>query len=61
MTIRSRRHLSGTLAWASTLAALVLASSLLTEALRETPNHVLVTLAILAFTAAACGVVLNWR
>ena len=61
MTIRSRRHLSGTLAWASTLAALVLASSLLTEALRETPNHVLVALAILAFTAAACGVVLNWR
>jgi diguanylate cyclase (GGDEF)-like protein len=44
-----------------TLAALVLAASLLTEVLRETPDHVLLALAILTCTAAACGVVLNWR
>ncbi|HLG08802.1 MAG TPA: bifunctional diguanylate cyclase/phosphodiesterase [Gaiellaceae bacterium] len=61
MTIRSRRHLTSTFAWALSLAALVLVSSLLTAVLRETPNYVLAILVIFAFVAAASGVLLNWR
>lgn len=61
MTIRSRRHLTSTFAWALSLAALVLVSSLLTAVLRETPDYVLAILVIFAFVAAASGVLLNWR
>ncbi len=61
MTIQSRRHLGSTFAWALTLAALVLVSSLLTEALHDTPSYVVATLVILAYAAAGCGVWLNWR
>ncbi len=61
MTIRSRRHLSGTFAWALSLAALVFVSGIVTAAIRETPGLVVGVLAIFAFVAAACGVVLNWR
>ncbi len=61
MTIRSRRHLTSTFAWALSLAALVLVSSLLTAVLRETPDYVVATLVVFAFAAAACGVLLNWR
>jgi diguanylate cyclase (GGDEF)-like protein len=61
VAIRRKRHLRSTLAWGITLAALVLAASVLTQALRETPSYVAVALASLAITAAAAGVVLNWR
>ena len=61
MTIRSRRHLSGTIAWALSLAALVFVSGVVTGLLRETPSRLLAALAICAFIAATCGVVLNWR
>ena len=61
VTIRSRRHLGGTFAWALSLAALVVVSSLLTAVLRETPDYVMATLVVFAFLAAASGVLLNWR
>ncbi len=61
MTIRSRRHLSSTFAWALSLAALVLVSSLLTAVLHETPDYVVASLVVFMFAAAACGVVLSWR
>ena len=61
MTIRSRRHLSSTFAWAVSLAALVLVSSLLTAVWHETPDYVAGTIVIFAFVAAACGVLLNLR
>jgi diguanylate cyclase (GGDEF)-like protein len=61
VTIRSRRHLGTTFAWALSLAALVLVSSLLTAVLRETRDYLVAALVIFAFSAAACGVLLNWR
>ena len=51
--------MGGTFAWALSLAALVLVSSLLTAVLRETPDYVIATLVIFAFLAAASGVLLN--
>jgi diguanylate cyclase (GGDEF)-like protein len=39
----------------------VLVSSVLTAALRETPDYVVATLLIFSFVAAACGVLLSWR
>lgn len=61
MTIRSRRHLSGTFAWALSLAALIFVAGLLAGFYRETPDKALATLAITAFVAGAFGVFLNWR
>ena len=61
MTIRSKRHLSGTFAWALSLAALIFVAGLLAGFLRDTPDRALVTLAVIAFVAGAVGVVLNWR
>lgn len=61
MTIRSRRHLSDTFAWAFGLATLVFVSGLVAAAIHETPDRVVAALAIFALVAAACGVVLNWR
>lgn len=61
MTIRSRRHLSSTFAWAFSLAALVLATSLLTAVLRERTDYIAAVLVVFSFLAAATGVVLNWR
>jgi diguanylate cyclase (GGDEF)-like protein len=61
VTIRSRRHLSGTFAWALSLAAIVLVSSLVTAALHETPDYVIAALIVFAFLAAASGVLLNLR
>ena len=61
MTIRSRRHLSGTLAWAASLAALVVASGIVTALLRENPSNVVVALGVIAFLAGGCGVILNWQ
>lgn len=61
MTIRSRRHLSGTLAWAASLVALVVASGLVTALFRDSPRNVVAALGIIAFVAGACGVILNWQ
>jgi diguanylate cyclase (GGDEF)-like protein len=61
VTIRSKRHLSGTFAWALSLAALVFVTGLLAGLLRDTPDRALVTLAVIAFVAGTVGVVLNWR
>jgi diguanylate cyclase (GGDEF)-like protein len=61
VTIRSKRHLSGTFAWALTLAALTLVAGLLASVFQDTPDRVLVMLAVTAFVAGASGVFLNWR
>jgi diguanylate cyclase (GGDEF)-like protein len=61
VTIRSKRHLSGTFAWALSLAALIFVSGLLAGLFRDTPDRALVTLAVTAFVAGALGIVLNWR
>jgi diguanylate cyclase (GGDEF)-like protein len=58
---RSRRQLRDALAWGLALAALVLSASLLTEAQRSDPHTVSIALVLIAFAAAASGVVLNWR
>ncbi len=50
-----------TFVWALCLAALVLASSLLTAVLRETPDYVVAGLVVFSFAAAGAGVLLNWR
>ena len=39
----------------------MLVSSLLTAVLREKPDYVIASLVVVAFLAAACGVLLNWR
>ncbi len=59
VTIRDRRHLSGTLAWALGLAALVFVAGAAAVALRGDPNLVLGALAAVASVAAACGIVLD--
>jgi diguanylate cyclase (GGDEF)-like protein len=61
VTIRSRRHLSGTFVWALSLAALVLAAGVVATLFRETPNRFLGALGVMALVAGACGVVLNFR
>jgi GGDEF domain-containing protein len=61
VTIRSKRHLSGTFAWALSLAALIFVAGLVATFLQETPDRALATLAAIAFVAGASGVVLNWR
>ncbi|MGH3065508.1 MAG: putative bifunctional diguanylate cyclase/phosphodiesterase [Gaiellaceae bacterium] len=61
MTIRSRRHLSSTFAWALSLAALVLASSLLTGAFHGRADYITAVLVVFSFLAAATGVLLNGR
>jgi diguanylate cyclase (GGDEF)-like protein len=61
VTIRSRRHLSGTFAWAISLAALVVASGVATALLRESPSYVAIALGVISFLAGGCGVVLNWK
>jgi len=61
VTIRSRRHLSSTFAWALSLATLVLVSGFLTAALHGRTDYIVAALVVLAFLAAATGVLLNWR
>ncbi len=61
MTVRARRQLRSTFAWALCLAALVLLASLFTAAFREKPDTVAAALVLCAFVAAASGVFLNWR
>jgi len=58
---RSRWHLRTAFGWGLSLAVLVLASSVLTEAFRGAPGFLGLTVVIVAFTAAAAGVFLNWR
>ena len=59
--IRDRRHLSGTLAWALSLAALVFIAGAAAVVLRTDPSLVLVALAVPALAAGACGVALDRR
>jgi diguanylate cyclase len=61
VTIRAKRHLSGTFAWALSLAALIFLAGLVAGLLRETPDRAIGTLAIIAFIAGGVGVILNWR
>ncbi|MGH3077472.1 MAG: putative bifunctional diguanylate cyclase/phosphodiesterase [Gaiellaceae bacterium] len=61
MTIRSKRHLSGTFAWALSLAALIFVAGLVAAFLQDTPDHAVAALAVIAFVAGSSGVVLNWR
>ena len=61
MKTRSGWNLRITFAWSLALAVLVLVSSVLTEAFRETPAFLGVTVVLIAFVAAASGVFLNWR
>ncbi len=61
VTIRTRRHLSGTFAWALSLAVLVFAAGLVVAAFRDEPDRIATGLAGIAFLAATCGVFLNWR
>ncbi|HSI98377.1 MAG TPA: EAL domain-containing protein [Gaiellaceae bacterium] len=61
MTIRTRRHLSGTFAWGISLATLVVAASIVTLVFSQEPDRALVILACMAVVASAAGVFLNWR
>ena len=61
MTNRDKRYLSGTIAWALSLAALVFISGAASVSLSGEPGRVLVALAVLAMVAGACGVALNRR
>jgi diguanylate cyclase len=59
--IRDRRHLSGTLAWALSLAALVFAAGALAVVLRAEPPRVLGALVAVALVAATAVVCLERR
>lgn len=59
--MRSRRHLSGTFAWALSLAALVFAAAMVATLFRENPNRFLSAVGVMALVAGSCGVVLNFR
>ena len=61
MKIRDRRHLSGTLAWALSLAALVFSAGAIAVALRGEPPRVLGALVALAVVGATAVVRLEWR
>jgi diguanylate cyclase (GGDEF)-like protein len=61
VTIRSRRHLSGTFAWALFLAVLVFGAGMIVAVFRHSPAQIAYALAGLAFLAATSGVFLNWR
>lgn len=61
MTIRDRRHLSGTLAWALSLATLVFVAGAAAVALREEPGRVVGALMLVGIVSAACGVALDRR
>jgi diguanylate cyclase (GGDEF)-like protein len=53
--------LSGTFAWALSLAALIFLAGLVSGGFRDTPDRALATLSVIAFVAGALGVFLNWR
>jgi diguanylate cyclase (GGDEF)-like protein len=61
VTIRDRRHLSGTLAWGLSLAALVFSAGASAVLLQTDPSLVLVALFVLGLAAATCGVALDRR
>lgn len=56
-----RRHFSGTLAWALTLAALVFIGGAVAVALRNEPDRVIGALIFVATLAALCGILLHDR
>jgi diguanylate cyclase len=59
--IRDRRHLSGTLAWALSLAALVFSAGAAAVLLQTDPSLVVLALFVLGVAAATCGVALDRR
>jgi diguanylate cyclase (GGDEF)-like protein len=61
VNIRDRRQLSGTVAWAMGLAALVFVAGGAAVALRAAPGLAVVALATLGLTSGACGVALDRR
>jgi diguanylate cyclase (GGDEF)-like protein len=60
VTVGDRRHLSGTLAWALSLAALVFIGGAAAASLAD-PSLVVGALVVVAIVAAACGVALDRR
>jgi diguanylate cyclase (GGDEF)-like protein len=61
VTIRDRRHLGSTLAWALSLAALVFIAGAAAVSLQAKPDRVVGALMLLGLVAGACGVALDWR
>src|SRR5205807_10270136 len=61
VTIRDRRQVRGSLAWAFSLAALVFIAGAAAVSLQEKPSRVVGALMVVGLVAGACGVVLDWR
>jgi diguanylate cyclase (GGDEF)-like protein len=61
VTIRNRRQLGGTFAWALSLAALVFIAGAAAVSLQARPDRVVFALALVGLVAGACGVALDWR
>jgi diguanylate cyclase (GGDEF)-like protein len=61
VTIRNRRQLGGSLAWALSLAALVFIAGAAAVSLQARPDRVVLALVIVGLTAAVCGLALDWR
>jgi diguanylate cyclase (GGDEF)-like protein len=61
VTIRNRRQVGGSLAWALPLAALVFVAGAAAVSLQARPDRVVAALVVVALIAAACGLALDWR
>jgi len=59
--IGDKRQVSGSLAWALSLAALVFIAGAAAVSLEENPDWAVVALAIVGLVAGACGLALDWR
>ncbi len=61
MTIRDRRTTGGTIAWAVTLSALVVAGGVTAVLLQNHPDQLVGALFALAVCAGTCGIALDLR
>ena len=61
MTIRDKRHVGGSLAWALPLAALVFIAGAAAVSLQARPDHVIAALVVVGLIAGACGIALDLR
>jgi diguanylate cyclase (GGDEF)-like protein len=61
VTIRDRRELGGTFAWALSLAALVFIAGAAAVSLQAKPDRVVGALIVVGLIAGGCGVALDWR
>jgi diguanylate cyclase (GGDEF)-like protein len=61
VTIRDRRQLGGSLAWALPFAALVFVAGAAAVSLQARPDRVVFALVVVGLAAAACGLALDWR